>query len=263
MIQKTLFQGAVTAICFVGMWFGLKQIDFMNLMNVNKVSSNTEEKLGELLWETIERTERVIKDDSIVKPVDRLLAKLADKNDIEWKKIHLHIVEKDEVNAFAMPGNHLIVYTGLISDCENESELAGVLGHEIAHLEKNHVMKKLVKEVGISVLISMTTGGNGGAIQQTLGMLSSSAYDRSLESEADMTAVDYLIKANLDPEQFANFMFKMSTNSDLPEEAYWLTTHPESEERAKAIINAIKGKKLVKKDFLTTKEWKLLQQEVD
>jgi predicted Zn-dependent protease len=264
MIQKTLLQGVITIAAFVAIWFGLSQVDFMNLFKVEKVSSSTEEKLGDLLWKSIQETETIIRKDSVVDPVNRLVSHLADKNNIDRSDIKVHIVEKDEVNAFAMPGNHLIVYTGLIADCENESELAGVLGHEIAHMEKHHVMKKLVKEVGLSVLISTTTGGRGGkAVQETVRMLSSSAYDRSLESEADMASVEYLIKAKLDPEKFANFMYKMAMNQDVPDEMYWISTHPESEERAKDILDAIKHRTFTKKRFLTDKEWKALIKQVD
>ncbi|HLA54836.1 MAG TPA: M48 family metallopeptidase [Flavobacterium sp.] len=256
MIKKTIFQGAVVIVSFVAIWLAFSQVDFMRLFHVDKVNNTTAEKLGDMIWESIERTETVITNDSVVKPIDKLITHIADKNGFDRKDIKLHIVEKDEVNAFALPGNHLVVYTGLIKDCDNESELAGVLGHEMAHIEKDHVMKKLVKEVGFSVLVSVATGGRG---QQMAGQiaktLSSSAYDRKLESEADIASVDYLIKADLDPEQFANFMFKMANDKTLPAEFYWISTHPESEERAKAIVEYIKGKRITKKEVLSAKDW--------
>ena len=73
---------------------------------------------------------------------------------------------------------------------DNENQLGFVICHEIAHIQLSHVMKKLVKEIGLSVLISMTTGKSGsGTIQEGLKLLSSSAYDRNLEKEADLKAV--------------------------------------------------------------------------
>ena len=261
MIQKTLLQGLILILSFVAVWFALSQVDFVKLFNIEQTTANTEEKLGDLLWEAIQKTETIIHDKEIIKPIDSLVSHLAKKNGIDRESIKLHIVQKDEINAFAMPGNHLVLYTGLIADCENESELAGVLGHEIAHIEKNHVMKKLVKEVGLSVLISMATGGrNSQTIHETVKLLSSSAYDRRLETEADMTSVDYLIKANLDANEFANFMFKMGMNNDAPDAFYYISTHPDSEERAKAIIENIKDKKYVKKPFLTAKQWESLKE---
>jgi len=263
MIQRTLLQGLVLILSFVAVWFALSQVDFVKFFNIEQTSANTEEKLGDLLWEAIQKTETIIHDKEIVKPIDSLVSHLTEKNGIDRESIKLHIVQKDEINAFAMPGNHLVLYTGLIADCENESELAGVIGHEIAHIEKNHVMKKLVKEVGLSVLISMATGGRSSqTVQQTVKLLSSSAYDRRLETEADMTSVDYLVKANLDANEFANFMFKMGMNNDAPDAFYYVNTHPDSEERAKAIIEDTKDRKYVKKLFLSANQWKSLKENV-
>jgi predicted Zn-dependent protease len=263
MIQKTILQGLAIAALFVAIWFGLSQINFTKHFETEKHSHDTAEEIGDFLWEAIEKSEDVIYRDSIVSPVEKLVYHLAQENDIDKRDIKVHIIRKDEINAFAMPGGHLVVYTGLIADCENESELAGVLGHEIAHIKRNHVMKKLVKEIGLSALISMTTGGRGGAVQETIGTLASTGYDRSLESEADRTSVQYLLKADLDPEAFANFMYRMATNDQLPDQMYWLSTHPESEERAKEIVNMIKGKKYRVKAVLSPKAWEKLQDEVE
>lgn len=262
-MKKTIVQGSVIIVSFVGLWLAFSQVDFMRLFHVKQVNHTTAEKLGNLIWESIERTETVIQEDSIINPVEELVAHLTKANNIDRESIHLHIIENDEINAFAMPGNHLVVYSGLIADCDNESELAGVLAHEIAHIEKDHVMKKLVKEIGFSVLVSIATGGrNQQMVSEIAQMLSSSAYDRKLESEADITAVDYLIKARMDPEQFANFMYKMASNKSMPDEFYWISTHPESESRAKAILKYLKGKKRTQKEVLEAKQWESLQENV-
>lgn len=263
MIKKTLFQGLVIGAAFFVLWLGLSQIDFMRLLKVEKVAGNTEEKIGNLLWSSIERSETVIQKDSVNDYVDKIVTRLAEKNDIDRDKIKVHVIDKDEVNAFAIPGNHLIVYSGLIAECDNQEELAGVLGHEMAHIEKRHVMKKLVKELGLSVLLSMTTGGNSQTIQQALKMLSSSAYDRTLETEADMTSVDYMIKADINPEPMADLMYKMSTEASAPDAFYWISTHPESEQRAKEILAYIKGKKFKKKKVLSDAQWKFLKDWVE
>ncbi|RZJ28364.1 MAG: M48 family metallopeptidase [Flavobacterium sp.] len=259
MIKKTILQGLTIGAAFFVIWLGMSQIDFMKIFHVNQVAGKTEKKIGDLFWESIERTETIIRKDSVNDYVDKIVTRLAEKNGIDRDKIKLHIIDKDEVNAFAMPDDHLIVYTGLIKSCDNQEELAGVLGHEMAHIQKRHVMKKLVKEVGLSVILSMTTGGNSQTIQQALKMLSSSAYDRTLETEADMTSVDYMIKADINPEPMADLMYKMSTDASMPDAAYWISTHPESEERAKEILDYIKGKKFKKEKVLSDKEWKYLK----
>lgn len=90
--------------------------------------------------------------------------------------------------------------------------------------------------------------------------LSSSAYDRSLEKEADITSVDYMIAANIDPKPLADFMYQMALENQMPKEMYWIASHPESEERAQYILEYIKGKKLKSKPTLSEKEWLAFQQ---
>lgn len=260
MIKKTLIHAGLFLVMFAAVWLALSQIDFMRLFSVEKNTSKTEEKLGDVFWESIERSETVVKNDSVNDIVQKLVSRITDANSIDSGSINVHIIDKNEVNAFAMPGDHLILYTGLIDAAKNESQLAGVIGHEIAHIEKKHVMKKLAKEIGFSVLLSMTTGGHGSqGAREAVKMLSSSAYDRNLESEADFASVDYLINAKVDPAPFADFLFSMSVAESMPSAVYWIATHPESEQRAKSVIDYIEGKKFETKPVLSAAEWRFLK----
>jgi len=247
-IKKILIELLLTVSIIAAVWFGLSQVDWMKLLNVKQTTQNTEEKIGDLFWKMLKSSETEITSDSIVSPVDSMLTRICTANSIDRKKIKLHLLRKDEINAFALPNNHLVVYSGLITACENEAELCGVISHELAHIEKNHVMNKLVKEIGLSVLISMSTGnGNSEMIKSALKQLSSSAYDRKLETEADLIAVDYLIKAGIDPEPFANFIYRLTDETkNIPRQIYWISTHPESKERAEKMIEHIRKSGFIK-----------------
>ena len=141
--------------------------------------------------------------------------------------------------------------------------MCGVISHEIAHVELNHVMKKLVKEIGLSVLISMTTGNDGAVIKETAKMLSSSAFDRNLEKEADIKAVDYLITAKVNPEPFANFLYKLSDKEhEATKYLTWISTHPDSKERAENIIEYCKDKLTDYKPILNNETWEKLKEEL-
>jgi len=263
MINKTLFQGVVLVVVFFGMWFGLSKLDFVKFFEIEKHTSSAENKIGDLIWDQIQETENVVTNDSIVKTLDKLLLPICKANGIKRDSLKIHIVKKDEINAFALPNNHLVVYTGLITDCNKQEALQGVIGHEIAHIENNHVMKKLSKEIGLSVLISATTGGKGGEIlKQILSTLSSSAYDRTLEKEADMESVKYLLKADINPEPMADFMYQLAQKQEVPDAFAWISTHPESEERAKYILDYLKGKKYKKTQTISEANWKLFQEQV-
>lgn len=261
MIKKTIFQAILILSAFFLIWFGFSQLDFMKFFEVKERTEKVEHKLGDMIWDEIQDSEDIITNDSIVKSLDKLLKPLCDANDIDRDSLKVHIILKDEINAFALPNNHLVVYSGLIEDCKRQEALQGVLGHEIAHIEKNHVMKKLSKEIGYTVLLTATGGSKGGQLaREIIKTLSSSAYDRKLEKEADITSIEYMINAGIDPKPMADFMFQMAQDNKSDKNMEWISDHPDSEARAKYILEYIKGKKLESKATLSEKDWKAFQE---
>lgn len=259
--MKILFKGLTILVAFFGMWLLLAQIDFVTIFKIDEARNSTEEKIGDIIWDEIKSTEDIIVNDSITKTLDKLLEPLCKENGIERDSLKVHIIQKEEVNAFALPDSHLVVYSGLIEASKNESALIGVLGHEIAHIENNHVMKKLSKEIGLSVLLSLTTGSNNTqVIREVFQTLSSSAYDRSLEREADLASVKYMLNAKVDPAPFADFLYEMSFDSALDNALSWISSHPEAEERSKYVLEYIKGKKIKAKSILSKTEWEEFKQ---
>lgn len=256
--MKIIFKGLSVIAVFFALWLLLAQIDFVSFFGIKEAKTNTEEALGDIIWDEIKTTEEIIVNDTITKTINKLIKPLCIENGIEQDSLKIHVLKNNEINAFALPGNHLVVYTGLIEASKNESALIGVLGHEIAHIENKHVMKKLSKEIGLSVLLSLTGGsGSAQAMKDIFHNLSSSAYDRSLEREADLTSVEYMLKADVNPTSFADFLYEMSfdTNS-LSSALTWVSSHPEAEERAKYVLEYVKGKKKNYKVILPEREWK-------
>jgi beta-barrel assembly-enhancing protease len=256
-MKKIITQGALTILLFFGTWYALKQIDWVNIFKVQKVTDKTEQKLGAIFWDVLKKTEEENKNIHVVNSIDSIITHICMSNKINREKIKVHVLNKDEINAFTLPNGHLIIYSGLIHNSDNQEELMGVICHEIAHIELNHVMKKLVKEIGLSVLISMTTD-NGGAeiIKETAKMLSASAFDRNLEKQADIKAVDYLTTAKVNPEPFANFLYKLSYKEHKATKSFiWIRTHPDSKERAEYIIEYSKNKLTDYKPILSINSW--------
>ncbi len=237
-MEKIVLKGLVFLGLFFGVYFSLQQIDWMNLFHIQQTTESNEQKIGELIWKSYSQSETLVYDSLVTDAIDSLLQAVCESNDMDASKIKLHIIQNPEVNAFALPNSHLIIYTGLITECENETELCGVMAHELAHMELDHVMKKMVKEIGLATLVSMTAGnGAGQVVISSIKHLTSSAYDRNLEKEADIKAVDYLVNAHLDPEQFANFMFRLGDKENEADKyLQWVNTHPNSSERAAYII---------------------------
>ena len=168
---KILKQALVSLLLFGAVLFGFSRVNWLSVFHLER--DVVEEKLGKLYWDMFSKTETFVEDEEVLQPVDSLLAHICAKNGIE-KPVRLHIIRSEEVNAFAFPDRHLVIFSALIADCKNEMELCGVMAHEIAHIEKGHVMKKLIKEVGLSVLAKMIAGNDGGAVlKETAKLLSS------------------------------------------------------------------------------------------
>lgn len=262
-MKNIAIQAIAVVAAFLLIWFGFSQFDFVKFFKVKERTANMERKIGDMIWNQVEDSEEIVSNDTLIKTLDKLIKPICDANDINQDSLKVHIVKKDEVNAFALPNNHLVVYTGLIEDCKKQEALQGVLGHEIGHIEKNHVMKKLSKEIGYSVLLEAAGGRSGGRLgREILKTLSSSAYDRKLEKEADITSVKYLLEAGIDPKPMADFMYQMAQDHSMNGAMEWIADHPESEERAKYILEYIKGKQIKHKQTLSEFEWKTFKEQV-
>lgn len=261
-MEKLLWKFGVLAALFAIPYFTLTQVDWLTLFKVEQRKNDTEEKLGELFWDIYRQQEKEYRNKTVYNTVDSILKRICDDNYINRKDIQFHLLDKDEVNAFALPGDHLVIYTGLITESETPEELAGVVAHEVAHIQLNHVMRKLVKEVGLSTLVAMTTGKNGQVITNTAHQLSTRAFDREFEKEADLKAVDYMIHADIDPQPFADFLYKMSKHTGSNVIESWLSTHPESEERADYILEYVGNKHFDSKRIVTEAAWKSAKDEI-
>lgn len=261
-MKKIIINTIILVSSFFLTWAMLTQIDWMTLFQVTRLTDKSEQKLGNLFWKQVEQSYDEIKDKKIVAPVDSIVERICNANDINFNDIKLHIVECGDVNAFAMPDNHLVVYSGLLQKVENENELAGVIGHEIAHMRLKHVMKKLTKEIGLSSLLSIVTGNSTGeSMKKAMQLLSSTVVDRRFEKEADLRAVEYLTKANLDPVPFADFLRNMDDSSEI--DLSWIETHPQNAERADYIEAKCRHREVENEPVLSVSTWEKMQKRLE
>jgi predicted Zn-dependent protease len=236
--MKAFPQFVLFVAAFFSVWFLLNRVDLVRAFNVEEFSRDNERKLGDLMFETITAGHLALEGDSVSGLPGEILSRLCRANGIADTSIMLTVIDNSAVNAFALPDRRMIVHSGLIARCRTPEELAGVIGHEMAHIEHRDVMQKLVKEVGLSMLLTIAGGNTGGEIlKQTARTLSSTAFDREVESQADTAALRYLVAARMDPEHFANFLYHLSQEkTDVPKSLEWLSTHPNSSDRAAEII---------------------------
>jgi beta-barrel assembly-enhancing protease len=170
--------------------------------------------------------------------VEGLVAKLkpaAEKErKLEWKT---YVIEDDKtVNAFATPGGHIYVFTGLLLAAQNEAQVVGVMGHEMGHVVGRHGARQLVTAYGLEAVAMMALGQKPNQIAEVAAMLAAKgsllAYGRGMENEADEYGVRYAHAADYDPHAIASFFEMLSQKSpDLPKVLVYLSTHPTNASR--------------------------------
>lgn len=158
--------------------------------------------------------------------------KVAHANDFAWE---VKIIKDDKtLNAFAVPGGYLYVYTGLIKYLDSEDQLAGVMGHEIAHAAQRHSTQQMTKLYGLDALRQIVLGKKDpGMLEQLALGLASLKFSRSHESEADEHSVLYLCNSSLNAAGAAGFFEKIKGKGGTPPE--FLSTHPDPGNRVKDI----------------------------
>jgi Zn-dependent protease with chaperone function len=165
---------------------------------------------------------------------------------------NFHVAEDDAVNAFALPGGIIVVHTGLIDATRTPEELAGVLAHEVQHVEQRHSLEALVKDLGLRGLWLLLAGDiGGGLLGQAAVEITSLSFSRGAEEEADAEGFDTLVASGIDPQGMADFFMVLKQEQGAAPPPF-LSTHPRSEDRAEALrarLAEVSGRQFEELDF--------------
>lgn len=149
-----------------------------------------------------------------------------------------HLADSPEVNAFAMPGGHVVVYTGLLRAAESAEEVAGVLAHEVQHVELRHSLRNLIHGLGWQAVLAVALGDlSAGVWGDLAARLSGMGYSRDLERQADLEGLGALRRAGIAPGGLVGFFAKLAG----PDSAglALFASHPPSAERMQALRQAV------------------------
>src|SRR5450631_2960044 len=183
---------------------------------VNFYSLEKEMALGKGLAQQVERQSKIINDPVIDEYVNRVGQNLVRNSDAKVP-FTIKVIEDPTVNAFALPGGFFFVDSGLILKADSESELAGVMAHEIAHVAARHGTRQATRGqlINIATIPLIFMGGwTGYAIRQGAGLaipMGFLAFTRGMEREADYLGLQYMYKAGYDPTSFVDFFEKVQT----------------------------------------------------
>lgn len=159
------------------------------------------------------------------------------KDDFAWE---MHIIKDDNtVNAFCTPGGYIYIYTGLLKYLASEDELAGVMGHEMAHADRRHTTDQLTKSYGIEFLLSILFSGSAYDYASIAASLVFLEFSREDESEADEYSVIYLCPTDYNAAGSAGFFEKLIADGASGGVPVFLSTHPDPGNRV-TDINAAK-----------------------
>lgn len=213
------------------------------------LSQDKEAQLGRGVMLQLRNAGAVVEDPLLTEYIGSIGAQLASHANNGDYKFSFFVVNDDAINAFALPGGYVGVNAGLLLASENESELAGVLAHEVSHVTQRHIARSIYDSQRTSI-VSMATmlaaillgaagGASGDAMQGVLGASQAMAIQRQInftranEHEADRVGIEVLSAAGFDPSGMSTFFEKLSRRygSSTQNIPAILQTHPVTTER--------------------------------
>ena len=218
------------------------------LVNFNSFSAerdlDKEQKLGKKLSEDIEKKYEVVEDSQKNLLIRQIGNKLAKVSELKGMNYHFKILNIEGPNAFSIPGGYIYVTYDLFDYIQSDDELAGILAHEIAHVIHNHALKQTRDNTKFTLLtilaVLLTREPDVGVLGKLTTITLLNQYSREYEEEADLTAINLLVKAGYNPVGFLTFLERLYTREMFKPEVNLgiFQTHPETENR----VNYVKDK---------------------
>lgn len=246
---------------FLLIWLAFIFIPFRPSAPEAAVTIENEQEIGEILMGYYLDDVNVISDTLVTEAVDkiydRLLTAIGD-TEYDYK---IYIVQNDNLNAFASLGGNVVLFSGLLKYADSPEEVAAVLAHEIGHVEKRHVVNKVVKELGVSLVLSLLTGGDVGFLNEILQQSVSTVFDREQESEADDFGLNLLENSNIHPNVMAAIFRRIRDeySSSTFESLEFLSSHPNTNKRIKKALK-YKTQEGFESKEMGIVDWKLIQE---
>jgi Zn-dependent protease with chaperone function len=219
------------------------------LVNFNSFSAERdlvkEQKLGKKLSKDIEKKYEVVEDLNQNSLITEMGNKLAKVSELKGMNYHFKILNIEGPNAFSIPGGYIYVTYDLFDYIQSDDELAGILAHEIAHVIHNHALKQTRDNTKFTLLtilaVLLTREPDVGILGKLTTITLLNQYSREYEEEADLTALDLLIKTGYNPVGFLTFLERLYTREMFKPEIYLgiFQTHPETENRINYVRNKL------------------------
>ena len=231
-LYKLFLAFVVACCCFVG----------LQPAEAGMISLEDEIKMGRETAQQLEAKYGLSQDYYLNERVDRIgqrLAAVCGRNEITYS---FKVLNCNEVNALACPGGFIYVFKGLMDYMPSDTELAGVLGHEVGHVAKKHTVHSIEKQLWTTLILLAATRGQGLGLVQAAQQALFAGYSRTDERGADKEGVNNTIKAGFNPYAMLITVQKLDDLSKQGGGANYglFSSHPEPEERVKRVLKQLK-----------------------
>lgn len=203
------------------------------------VSVKTEQQLGDAVYDAMGLASQEDKEASLL-----LNDFFSVMNVPSNYTIRISVVNDNVVNAFALPGGRIVVYSALLRQVSSYQELAALLSHEFTHIDKKHSTKSIFRRLGSKVFLGLLFGRFGAVTSVLINHtddLKSLKYSRKLEKQADIGGLMLLKERNIDPAGFTSLFEHLQAAAPLDNLPEFLASHPDIDNRIEYIREAAKG----------------------
>lgn len=207
---------------------------------VSLLDYSVDQRLGELASSEMFSASELCTNPALLDAVQEIVDRLSKEVEEQYLPLTVHVLDNPEVNAFALPGGQMFVFTGLLKQLNSPEELAGILGHEIGHVVHRHGLIGLARTMWFQLTFSLVLGdiaGPGGGLSALAGNLALLKFSRDQEAESDLYGINLMLAADIPPLGFPDFLQKR----DEFELISWFSTHPNPVERAESLRTMIES----------------------
>jgi predicted Zn-dependent protease len=201
-----------SAACILLAWLGSLATSVAMHLVVIRIPLSWDAKEGNALIAKLEKKLPFVTDSNLVARVTALagpLVRVVSNRGVQFK---FHVLADPDPNAFALPGGHIVVTTGLLKLTDRPEELLGVLAHEMAHVTQRHALRQEISGRGPIYLVQILTGGRNRAMEALAfpsELLAYESFSQEYEREADSVGWNYLVAANINPHGMIDIFRKL------------------------------------------------------
>ncbi len=231
--------GYVAAVCGALIWLAQLAVSAMVRSLVANLPREIEQQLGDEMIAEAEDLMYFIEDTNRVAKLALIAAPLVQSIGNGQTGVSFYIAEEEEPNAFALPGGHVVVTTGLLRLADQPEELLGVIAHELAHVTQKHGIRKAIASAGPILVFRVFLGGDSRGLAGVLGgasdLLIRQSFSQQYETEADDVGWQTLVAARIDPRGMVTMFQKLQEHERQQQSAFVLprafASHPALDRR--------------------------------